>query len=171
MVHASKYGSTQRYAEWIGEALGAPVKPVDEITAHELAQQDAVVFCSAIYGPALRGIADLRRAMELGTSTRWVLATVGLSDPELSTRRDELVAAKFSPPLRERLSVIHLRGAMDRSRLSVLERSMMATIRRSLSAKVKRTPEDEAMLAALRPTAIDLTDRAAIDAVVEACLG
>ncbi|GAA3537366.1 hypothetical protein AFL01nite_12050 [Aeromicrobium flavum] len=171
VVHASKYGSAQRYAEWIGEALGAPVAAVDDVTPQRLAAQGTVVFCASIYGPQLRGIGDLRRAMELETATRWVLVTVGLSDPALSTKRDELVASKLSPELRDRLAVRHVRGALDRDRLSLLERSMMAAIRRSLKAKQERTTEEQAMLDALEPRRVDFCDRSAVDGVVEACLG
>lgn len=171
VVHASKYGSSERYASWIGEALGAPVAADDEVTAPQLAASDLVVLCGAIYGPTLRGSGLLRKAMELGTTTRFVLVTVGLSDPELTTKRDELVASKLPAELRERLEVVHVRGAMDRSRLSLVERSMMSTIRRGLAVKRDRTAEEQAMLEALTPDSIDLTDRAAVATVVEACLG
>ncbi|MET1132107.1 MAG: flavodoxin domain-containing protein [Aeromicrobium sp.] len=170
VVHASKYGSTERYAEWIGEALGASVMADDEVSPEQLAAHETVAFCSAIYGPTLRGSRLLRRGMELFTDTRWVLMTVGLSDPALTTKRDELVAAKFPPDLRDRLVVAHVRGAMDRHRLSLVERSMMSAIRRGLAAKRSRTAEEQAMLEALQPDRIDLTDRAAVAVVVDACL-
>jgi menaquinone-dependent protoporphyrinogen IX oxidase len=171
VVHASKYGSAQRYAEWIGEALGAPVTSIDEVKSQRLASRDTVVLCSPIYGPQLRGSRDLRRAMELETATRWVLVTVGLSDPVLSTKRDELVASKFSPELRQRLTVMHVRGAMDRDRLNVVERSALSVVRRSLKAKQERTTDEQAMLDVLELRRVDFTDRAAVAAVVEACLG
>lgn len=171
VVHASKYGSAELYANWIGEALGAPVAAADEVTPQQLAGSDVVVLCGAIYGPTLRGSSLLRKAMELGTATRFVLVTVGLSDPGITTKRDELVASKLPAELRERLEVVHVRGAMDRSRLSLVERSMMSTIRRGLAVKRDRTAEEQAMLDALTPDSIDLTDRAAVATVVEACLG
>ncbi|GAA2083410.1 hypothetical protein IDH50_05250 [Aeromicrobium tamlense] len=171
VVHASKYGSAELYASWIGEALGAPVAAADEVTPQQLAATDVVVLCGAIYGPTLRGSSLLRKAMELGTATRFVLVTVGLSDPGITTKRDELVASKLPDELRERLEVVHVRGAMDRSRLSLVERSMMSTIRRGLAVKRDRTAEEQAMLDALTPDSIDLTDRAAVATVVEACLG
>ncbi|MFH7322683.1 flavodoxin domain-containing protein [Aeromicrobium sp. JJY06] len=171
VVHASKYGSAELYASWIGEALGAPVAAADEVTPEQLVGSDVVVLCGAIYGPTLRGSSLLRKAMELGTATRFVLVTVGLSDPALTTKRDELVASKLPAELRERLEVVHVRGAMDRSRLSLVERSMMSTIRRGLAVKRDRTAEEQAMLEALTPDSIDLTDRAAVATVVEACLG
>ncbi len=171
MVHASKYGSTREYAERIAAALDAPVKASSDVTAKQLAGEDLVVFCSAVYGPMLRDSSVLRAAVERGTATRWVLVTVGLGDPLLSIKRDELVATKFPLPLRERLRVVHLRGAMDMEKLSFFDRSMMKTIRRSLSAKLAHTAEDDAMLAALEPTRISFIDDAGVDAVVAACLG
>ncbi|MFS0885921.1 flavodoxin domain-containing protein [Aeromicrobium sp. 179-A 4D2 NHS] len=170
VVHASKYGSARRYAEWIGEGLAAPVVAADGVRADRLAAEDLVVLCAAIYGPQLRGSDLLRDAMRQGTATRFVLVTVGLSDPALTTKRDELVAAKLDAPLRERLEVVHLRGAMDRDRLTFVERSMMAGIRTALAAKRDRTAEDQAMLDVLEPVRVDLTDRAAIAPVLETCL-
>lgn len=170
VVHASKYGSARRYAEWIGEGLGAAVVAADEVRADRLAAEDLVVLCAAIYGPQLRGSDLLRDAMRRGTATRFILVTVGLSDPALTTKRDELVAAKLDAPLRGRLEVVHLRGAMDRERLTFVERSMMAGIRTALAAKRDRTAEDQSMLDVLEPVRVDLTDRAAIAPVLETCL-
>lgn len=171
VVHASKYGAAQRYAEWIGEAVGAPVVGAHNVSPPELADQDLVVFCAAIYGPSLRDSVELRRAMELDTPTRWVLVTVGLSDPTLSDKRDQLVEAKFSAALRERLAVFHVRGAMDRSRLTFVDRSAMGILRRTLSGKQDLTVEDQAMLAVLELERVDLTDREAISEIVATCLG
>ncbi|MCD9154265.1 flavodoxin domain-containing protein [Aeromicrobium duanguangcaii] len=170
VVHASKYGSARRYAEWIAEALDAPVAASDEVSPAQLAEHDLVVFCAAIYGPMLRDSGVLKDAMQIGGSTRWVLVTVGLSDPDLSTKRDELVAAKFEASLRDRLEVFHLRGAMDRDRLNMVERSMMSGVRKALTGKRARTPDDQAMLEVLSDPAVDLTDRAAIAPIVESCL-
>lgn len=169
MVHASKYGSTQRYAEWIAAHLRAPVVDSHATSPEEMAALDLVVFCAAIYGPSLRESVELRRAMEIGSPTRWVLVTVGLSDPDLTDKRDALVDGKFPAPLRDRLRVFHLRGAMDRDRLTFVDRSMMATIRRGLAAKTQRTEEEEAMLAALEPARVDFVDRAELEPVLDAC--
>lgn len=169
-MHASKYGSAKRYAEWIAEALDAPVAGAGEVSPRQLAEQDLVVFCAAIYGPMLRDSGVLKDAMQIGSPTRWVLVTVGLSDPDLSTKRDDLVAAKFDASLRDRLEVFHLRGAMHRDRLNVVERSMMAGVRKALAGKRDRTPDDQAMLEVLEQPGIDFTDRAAIAPIVESCL-
>lgn len=169
-MHASKYGSARRYAEWVASSVAAPAVSADEVSAAELAAQDIVVLCASIYGPKLRGSDLLRDAMRCGTSTRWILVTVGLSDPALTSKRDELVAGSFDEPLRELLTVVHVRGAMDRERLTFVERSMMAGIRTALAAKRDRTAEEQAMLDVLEPVRVDLTDRAAIAPVVEACL-
>lgn len=166
VVHASKYGSTERYARWIGEALEAPVVGSHAITPSGLAEHDVVVFCSAIYGPSLRDCVELRRAMELGSDTRWVLVTVGLSDPEVSTRRDDLVAAKFTEDQLARLTVFHLRGAMNRDRLTFVDRSMMATIRAALAAKSEPSAEDLSMLQVLEPERVDLTSRSGVEDIV-----
>lgn len=169
VVHASKYGSTQQYAEWIATRLGAPVVDSHATSPEDMAAADLVVFCAAIYGPSLRDSVELRRAMEIASATRWILVTVGLSDPDLTDKRDALVDGKFPPPLRDRLRVFHLRGAMDRDRLTFVDRSMMATIRRGLAAKNQRTQEEAAMLAALEPERVDFVDRAALDPVLDAC--
>lgn len=170
VVHASKYGSAQRYAEWIAESLGAEVAASGDVDPERLAAQDVVVFCAAIYGPMLRDCSILRDAMQIGGETRWLLVTVGLSDPALSSKRDELVTSKFDDALRDRMEVAHLRGAMDRERLNLMEKSVMAGLRTALAAKRDRTAEDEAMLEVLEPVRVDLTDRAAIAPVVESCL-
>lgn len=166
VVHASKYGSAQRYAERIGRALGAPVVDHLHTDPQGLAEHDLVVFCAAIYGPSLRGSTELREAMEVGTDTRWVLVTVGLSEPNLTTKRDELVRAKFSPELLGRLAVVHLRGAMDRDALTFVDRSMMATIRRGLAAKSNRSDEEQAMLDVLEPAQVDFVETTSLDDVV-----
>lgn len=46
VAYTSKYGSTQQYAEWIAEALGATAKRASEVTAEDIAASD-VILCGA----------------------------------------------------------------------------------------------------------------------------
>lgn len=49
IVYSSRYGATSQYANWIGSALGLPVKNVKDIGPEELAGYDFIILGSSIY--------------------------------------------------------------------------------------------------------------------------
>ncbi len=44
VLYKSKYGSTKQYAQWIGEALQAPVRSVDDVRDAELKDATTVII-------------------------------------------------------------------------------------------------------------------------------
>lgn len=167
VVHASRHGTSRRYAEWIAEDLGTTALSSREVSPDDLARADAVVFCASIYGPVLRDSGTLTAAMDLAGSTAWTLATVGMSDPAVTTKRDALVDSILGPERRACLSVFHLRGALDYTSLNFVEKSTLKGIATAIRHKPgARSAEDEAMLAVLTGSSVDLVDRAAIEPIV-----
>ncbi len=66
IIYRSKYGSTQQYAEWLGDRLNLPVFDPTTITPQQLANYDYLLIGSPIYiGKML-----IRKWLQSAVSTR-----------------------------------------------------------------------------------------------------
>ena len=45
VVYESKYGSTERYAKWIGEELNCKVARISDVPIDELIKYDNIIIC------------------------------------------------------------------------------------------------------------------------------
>ena len=49
VIYKSKYGSTKQYAEWIAQALDAPLFEASSVNPAQLAEYDVVVYGGGLY--------------------------------------------------------------------------------------------------------------------------
>ena len=56
VVYESKYGSTERYAKWIGEELGCRVSNISEVSLEELLTYDNIVFWGWLHAGTIKGL-------------------------------------------------------------------------------------------------------------------
>ena len=72
VLYASRYGHTQRYAQWLGESLGCPVWNVKGLSPASLASYDTIVLGGSLYAGGMGGLSFLTRHAK---SQKWVLFT------------------------------------------------------------------------------------------------
>ena len=56
VVYESKYGSTERYAKWIGEELGCRGSNISEVSLEELLTYDNIVFGGWLHAGTIKGL-------------------------------------------------------------------------------------------------------------------
>ena len=56
VIYKTKYGATQRYAEWIGEALQADVFNIRKFTKERFAGYDTIILGGGIYAGNINGL-------------------------------------------------------------------------------------------------------------------
>ena len=159
LAYASKYGSTQAYAQWIGEQLGCAPRPAKTVRSADLAACDGVIFGGGIYAGGIRGVELItRNAAALADKPIWVF-TVGLADPADTQQFQPLLEKRFSPAQRERIDFFHLRGGMDYAKLSWAHRMMMGMMVRMVKSKPEgELTEQDRQLIATYGGKIDFVD-------------
>ena len=56
VTYSSKYGSTQKYAKWIGEALSCEVKDIKDIPSGMLQNYDVIIHGGGLYAGGVSGM-------------------------------------------------------------------------------------------------------------------
>lgn len=167
---ASIYGSSRKYADELGRRLGLPVLPAG---APECSAADIVVHFGGLYAGTMLGLK--KTACALGHSSLLVAVTVGIADPSVPSNADKIrddVMKAVPEEVRSRMSVFHLRGALDYSRMTFRHRAMMWMLCRYIKSKDHRTDEDEAVLESYGDSAdfIDLSSLESAESFIRSVL-
>ena len=60
VVYESGTGFTRQYAEWIGEDLNCPVKPVKEVSARMAGEYDLIIYGGWVMGNMIMGLGRMK---------------------------------------------------------------------------------------------------------------
>ncbi|MCL2578547.1 MAG: flavodoxin domain-containing protein [Oscillospiraceae bacterium] len=162
VIYKSKYGSTRRYAEWIGSALGASVLEAGAVKPDSLMGYDLVIYGGGLYAGGINGV-DL---VTKKPCKALVVFTVGLADPS-ETDYTGVLDQNFKGGLRSAVKVFHLRGGIDFGKLGLVHKGIMAMVRKSIAKKnPAQMSGEEKAIALINGENADFTDRAAIEPIV-----
>ena len=139
ITYTSKHGSTQKYAGWIADALGAGICPASKVKPDMLSQYDIVVHGGGLYAG---GVAGLKRITENNLCKNLVVFTVGLADPA-STDYSDIIKRNLSQELLAKTKIFHLRGGIDYTQLGPVHKIMMAMMRRMILKKPESERKDD----------------------------
>ncbi len=168
VLYASRYGHTQRYAQWLGESLGCPVWNIKGLSPASLASYDTIVLGGSLYAGGMGGLSFLTRHAKVTEGKKWVLFTCGVADPALEVTRKNIQSnvEKALPENRRDTPLFFLRGGLDYSRLSPLHRLMMWALRQAILKKKDLTEEDRQILNTYGKT-LDFTRREALQPILD----
>lgn len=188
VIHAGKYGSTEKYAGWIAEETGADVFDVNKVKAAELGGYDTVVLGGAIHAGRILGIDFLKKNMDTLKDKRIFVYAVGLNVEDDAIRKECVELNFFKQPsaftkifgggkrtlsaLEERMAQIpcyFLKGAYDPARISGMDKQMMGMVKKMISGKRESdmTQSEKDLLNAIENGA-DYTSREQIAELVAA---
>jgi len=163
VVYKSKYGKTKRYAEWIAEALNAPLFENANIKPHQLGNYDVVVYGGGLYAGGINGV----KLVAQNPCKPLILFTVGVADPK-DTDYTPILEKAFTPEQLAKTKVFHLRGGIDYSRLSLVHKAMMAAMKKVIEKNplAERESDDVGILETYGKD-VDFSDKATIEPLVE----
>jgi len=172
VIYASRYGSTEKYAKWIAEELGADLLPAGDVSPADLDGYGVIVYGGGLYAGRVNGISLLTKNLGRVGDKKLFLFTVGLFDVSIPKNVETLQSGlkKTLPPaLYEKLRLYHFRGGMYLSKMGFFHRLVM----KIMTNMLRKQPEsalsesDRAMLNSFGfGQDVDFTDRAAIGPLV-----
>ena len=170
IIYGSRYGSARRYAQELSRRTG--IRAADYHECSDASVCSTVVFIGGLYAGGVEGLSKVVRNTPDDGRRRWIIVTVGLSDPN-----DPAHVQRIRSALRRQLpagvcghaSFFHLRGGIDYQKLSPIHRIMMKLMYRSLkkAPPEKRSTSAQAMLATYGKK-VDFVDFSALDSIEEA---
>lgn len=166
VVYESKYGSTEKYAKWIGEELNCKVSKISDVTTEELLNYDNIVFGGWLQAGKIKGFKDIYEDIHKFKDKNLILFYVGLSimDDKIY---EEVKKKNFANV--DNIKQFYLRGAFNYEKLTILDKLMMNIFKIMLKTQKEEEMDEntKGMLEAYN-TPIDFTDKNNIKPIIEA---
>lgn len=144
VVYTSKYGSTEKYAHWIAEALGCNAKKLSEVSSKDLLMYDVIIYGGGLYASGISGFKKFLKILGTADNKTLALYMVGLTNPEEQGAYTEIADKNIPPEWKNRFEIFAFRGDQQFSRMSALHKIMMR-VPKSMAEKKppeQRTEED-----------------------------
>lgn len=125
VVYTSKYGSTEKYARWLAEALGCPAKSLKEVNAKELAACDTVLYGGSVFAGSVKGFRKFLTKLGAAEGKRLVLFMVGMASPAKMDIYDTVAQNSIPGEWKGRFAAFALWGDSQFSKMNGIERLMM----------------------------------------------
>lgn len=188
VIYAGKYGTTEKYANWIAEETGAAVFDVNKCKAADLTAYDTLVFGGAIHAGRILSIDFLKKNLHVLSEKKIFAYAVGLNVEDEAIRKECVELNFFKQPsaftkifgggkrslsaTEERMAQIpcyFFKGAYDPTRISGMDKQMMGMVKKMISGKreSEMTQSEKDLLNAIENGA-DYSSRDQIAELVEA---
>lgn len=161
----------ETYAKWISEALSCQLLEQKNVHTKNLEQADIIIYGGGLYAGGVSGIKLLTQNWKAISDKHVILFTCGLADPKnpdnVKHIREELAKA-LPEEMLSKITLFHLQGGIDYSRLSFVHKTMMAMLRKVMLKKDPSTlsKEDHQLLDTYGKQ-VDMTDHDSIKPLVD----
>lgn len=165
VVYESRYGSTERYAKWIGEELDCKVVKISDIKFDDLLNYDTIIYGGWLHAGFIKGFKNISKEIDKIKDKRLIVFSVGLSTP-----RKEVYEEVEKNNLNGFGDVKHfyLRGAFNYKNLTMIDKLLMNMMKLKLkSIKEEDMDEDAKGMLEAYTSPIDFTDKENIKDLLE----
>lgn len=149
VIYQSNYGHTQRYGEWIAEALEAPIIPLSQVTPQDIEAADRIIFGTSIYAGTYQKLDRLSELIKEYPDKEFIFFGVSVADPSDQATREYLescVEKSLDPEIMQNLKLFFFQGGLDYGKLNFVHRSMMWMMIKMLKRKKDKSTEDQIMI-------------------------
>ena len=170
VIYKSKCGSTEQYAKWIAEKIGADILTRNNsVTDNDIIKYQNIIFGMPIYQGRLYGAEMLESKLSLLKDKNIFLFVVGMTELD-SYSRNAAIISSFTKKARKIIRVYQLRGNYIFRKLSLKSRMDAYLLHNQLQYKLKKnaiTVEEEELLYSLREKQ-KWIDKESINPIIEA---
>ena len=140
IIYGTQYGAAKKYAEELSRRIEIPCASYEEI--NDINIYSTIVYIGSLYAGGVQGMKKTMAKYEVGKDKKLIIVTVGLADPTDKKNTDHIkggVKKQLPVGVYEKATVLHLRGAIDYTKLSFQHKTMMGLLVR----KAKNLPEEK----------------------------
>ena len=77
IIYKSKYGTTEKYANWIAEATHSDIFKVDSMKIEDLKSYDTIVYCGGLYVGGILGFLFIKNNYDDISDKKLFIVAVG----------------------------------------------------------------------------------------------
>ena len=166
-LYTSKYGSTNRYAEWLAEETGFDSVETKKAKIEDVKQYDTILLGGGIYASGIAGLSFLKKNIAQLREKKVIVFCDGAS-PYEERAFQQIVAHNLKDSLAG-LPCFYCRGAWDPEAMSLADRTLCRMLQKAVA---KKKPEDceiwEKALLEAGDQKHDWTDRSCLAPILEA---
>ena len=125
-MYASRYGTTKKYAMELSKRMCIDMISYNDVS--KLDNYDRIIYLGAIYAGGVLGLSKTFKKMSNLDNKRLVVVTVGLADPHDKDNIESIdngIKKQVSQAIFEKMSIYHLRGGIDYTRLNICLKLLM----------------------------------------------
>ncbi|MGL6104663.1 flavodoxin domain-containing protein [Romboutsia sp.] len=165
VIYESRYGSTEMYANWIGEVLNCKVIKREKAKIEDLLDFDTIIYGGWLHAGFIKGFKLISKDIDKLNNKNIVAFSVGCS----SGKEEEIKSVeKMNFENIGDVKYFYLRGAFNYQKLNIADKILMSMMKTKLK-NIKEEDRDEdtkGMLDAyINP--IDFTDKNNIKPLIE----
>ena len=170
VLYESKYGSTEKYACWLSEALSCEQRRTSQMDPAQLQAYDTLILGGGIYATGIAGVGFLKKNVQAIQDKKVLVFAVGAS-PFDEHALEEIRRRNLKGPL-AKLPLFYCRGAWNEDLLTVKDRMMVGLLKKMVSQKnpADYAPWERALMQAIG-TVCDWTDPKELQQILQAIQG
>jgi len=165
ILYGTYYGSSKQYAEELTRRSGLACVSYED--AGDLSNYDRITYIGSLYAGGVLGLKETFGKLANWRQKQIVIATVGLADTKDAENVANIrkgMARQLPEGMMEHARIVHLRGGIDYSRLSVKHKLMMSLLYQKAKnlPPEKKTAEVRAMIDTYNQV-VDFVDFSRVD--------
>lgn len=166
VVYQSKYGATQKYAEWLSEELTCGLIETKQATIEMIEKYDVIILGGGIYASGIAGFSFLKKHYAKLRDKKVLVFAVGAS-PYDEKAMEELKKRNLQGELAQ-IPLFYCRGAWHESAMSWKDRTLCGILKKAVSKKdpINYEPWEAALMQAIGSD-FDWTDKDNLKPMVE----
>ena len=137
ILYQSKYGATQKYAQWLSERTGFPCVETKRARLSDVREYDTIILGGGIYASGIAGLSFLKKNIKDLQGKKILVFCVGASPYEEKAYR-EIVDRNMKDGLSD-IPCFYCRGAWDMEAMSIVDRNLCSLLRKAVA---KKDPKD-----------------------------
>ncbi len=165
VVYQSKTGFTQKYAQWIAEAVNGDLIKGNEVKMQELLKYDTIVYGGGLYAGGIHGIKLITCNFEQLKHKNLIVFWVGVT-PVRQNTMDEIKNKSFTQEQQKFIRFFMLRGGFNYQLCTPVDKVLMKLLKLKLS-RVKNPDADQRGMLASYNHPLDFADIKYITPIVE----
>lgn len=133
ILYKSKYGTTEKYAQWLSEATGFEMLETVKATVAALKDYDTIILGGGIYAHGIAGIAFLKKNFQALKDKKLIVFCDGAS-PFEQKAFDEIRKLNMKDELAD-IPLFYCRGTFDLKSMTFIDRKLCQMLQKAVAKK------------------------------------
>ncbi len=166
VVYKSKYGSTEKYANWISDDLCADIYKVNQVKVNTLQGYDTIVYCGGLYVGGILGFSFIKKNYSKLREKKLIVVAVGATLKK-SDAVEEIRNHNLTDEMKGNVELFLLRGGLNYKKMNVIDRTLMYLLVKKLKKKNGELDNDSMGIIATYNKTVDFTNRDSIAPIIK----